>query len=210
VLFDFDKLDGQEKYKLLCATVVPRPIAWVVTQNLDGSLNCAPFSFFNAFAGDPPTVCIGVGGREGIPKDTATNIHHTGEFVVNLVCEAMVQQMNVTAIDFESSIDELAQAGLTTVPSTKVKPPRIAGSPVALECKRFVTLEIGVGRAIVVGHVVAIHVADDAVQNAAQCYIDTPKLGLLGRMHGAGWYCRTADQFQLPRINENDWWAQKR
>lgn len=210
MLFDFDTLDAQQKYKLLTATVVPRPIAWVVTQNSKGAVNCAPFSFFNAFSGEPPTVCLGIGARDGAPKDTAANIHQTGEFVVNLVHEAMVQQMNITAIDFGAEIDELAQARLDTIPSTKVTPPRIAGCSVAIECKRLVTLEIGTARAIVVGIVVAMHVADEAVRDASRCYIDTPKLGLLGRMHGGGWYTRTHDQFEVPRINENDWWSGKR
>ncbi len=210
MLFDFDTLDAQQKYKLLTATVVPRPIAWVVTQNQKGAINCAPFSFFNAFSGEPPIVCLGIGARDGVPKNTAANIHQTGEFVVNLVHEALVEKMNITAIDFGSEVDELAQARLSTIPSTKVAPPRIAESPVALECRRLVTLEIGIARAIVVGQVVAMHIANEAVLDASRCHVDTPKLGLLGRMHGGGWYSRTTDQFQLPRITENDWWSGKR
>jgi len=208
VQFDFDNLGPLEKYKLLIATVVPRPIAWVVTRSATGSLNCAPFSFFNAFAGEPPIVCIGVGARDSGPKDTASNIHRTGEFVVNLVPESLVRQMNVTAIDFGPEINELNEAGMDTVASVRVKPPRIAGSPVAFECKRVVTLEIGISRAIVVGRVVMMHVTDDAVLDASRCYIDTSKLGLVGRMHGGGWYTRTSEQFEVPRINENDWWTE--
>jgi len=207
VLFDFEKLGAEEKYKLLTATIVPRPIAWVVTQTPAGSLNCAPFSFFNAFAGEPPVVCIGVGARAPGPKDTASNIHRTGEFVVNLVPETLVWQMNITAIDFGPEINELDEAKIETVPSVRVKPPRISGSPVSFECVRMVTLEIGISRSIVVGRVVVMHVADDAVRDAARCYINTPKLGLVGRMHGGGWYTRTSDQFEVPRINENDWWV---
>lgn len=208
MLFDFDKLGPQERYKLLVATVVPRPIAWVVTLNPAGATNCAPFSFFNAFSGDPPIVCLGIGGREGGPKDTANNIHRTGEFVINLVPESLVHQMNVTAIDFAPDVDELDQARIATVPSTKVRPPRIAASPVSLECVRHVTLEIGVSRAIVVGRVVTMHIVDEAILDPARCYIDTPKLGLVGRMHGGGWYSRTADQFSVPRIRESDWWSE--
>lgn len=205
MLFDFEKLSGVDKYKLLTATVVPRPIAWVVTKSATGTLNCAPFSFFNAFAGEPPIVCLGVGGRDSGPKDTASNIHRTGEFVVNLVPEALVRQMNITAIDFGPEINELNEAGIDTLASVKVKPPRIAASPVSFECKRVVTLEVGVSRAIVVGQVLVMHIVDDAVRDAARCYVDTPKLGLVGRMHGGGWYTRTSDQFEVPRINENDW-----
>ena len=92
-----------------------------------------------------------------------------------------------------------------TLPSTKVKPPRIAESPVALECERFMILELNVDRALIVGRVVAMHVRDDCVLDAARCYIDTPKLNLIGRMHGRGWYARTTDRFDMPRIAVEDW-----
>jgi len=210
VQFDFEKLNAMEKYKLLTATVVPRPIAWVVSRNLKGRLNCAPFSFFNAFSGDPPVVCIGVGGRDGNPKDTASNIHRTGEFVVNLVPEHLVKTMNITAIDFGPEVNELNEAELETVPSTKIKVPRIAASPVAFECQRMVGLEIGAGRSIVVGRVLSMYVADDAVLDESKCYVDTPKLHLVGRMHGAGWYSRTDDQFQVSRIDEKEWRTEPR
>jgi flavin reductase (DIM6/NTAB) family NADH-FMN oxidoreductase RutF len=206
MLFDFSTLSAQNRYKLLVSTVVPRPIAWVVTQDASGVLNAAPYSFFNVFANDPPVLCIGIGGRKpGDAKDTGANIRVTGEFVVNLVSEDTARKMNVTAIDFPPEIDEIRQAGLTTAPSTKVKPPRIAESPVALECERFATLEINNDRALVLGRVVAMHVRDDAVLNPERCYIDTPKLDLIGRMHGAGWYTRTGDRFEIPRIPVEDW-----
>lgn len=208
MLFDFDVLSPKDKYKLLTATIVPRPIAWVVTQDRNGAANCAPFSFFNAFSGDPPVVCIGIASRDRDPKDTANNVHQNGEFVVNLVSESLVRQMNVTAIDFPPSINELEEAGIHTIASTRVRPPRILASPVSLECQRIVTIEIGVCRAIVVGRVIVMHVADSAVRDPAKCYIDTPKLGLVGRMHGGGWYSRTADQFEVPRISESDWWSE--
>ncbi|MBU6499395.1 MAG: flavin reductase family protein, partial [Rhodospirillales bacterium] len=184
----------------------PRPIAWVVTQDGAGVLNAAPYSFFNAVANDPPLLVIGIGGRKpGDAKDTGNNIRETGEFVVNLVNEDTAQAMNVTAIDFPSEVNELAEAGLTTIPSTKVKPPRIAESPVAFECERFMSIDIGADRTLVLGRVLAIHVHDDCVLNAERCYIDTPKLGLIGRLHGAGWYTRTTDRFEMPRIKVADW-----
>ena len=89
MLFDFATISPQDRYKLLVSTVVPRPIAWVVTQDPQGRLNAAPFSFFNAFSQDPPMVIIGIGGRQpGDAKDTGRNIRETGEFVVNLVGHA--------------------------------------------------------------------------------------------------------------------------
>jgi flavin reductase (DIM6/NTAB) family NADH-FMN oxidoreductase RutF len=83
--FDFTVLSAKERYKLLLSTIVPRPIAWIVTSDREGQLNAAPFSFFNPFATDPPVVGIGIGSHEpGRPKDTRCNIRDTGEFVLNL------------------------------------------------------------------------------------------------------------------------------
>ncbi|HEX3349668.1 MAG TPA: flavin reductase family protein [Acetobacteraceae bacterium] len=206
MLFDFESLQPQDRYKLLVSTVVPRPIAWVVTQDLAGRLNAAPYSFFNVFAQDPPVVCIGIGGRKpGDVKDTGANIRTTGQFVVNLVSEETAQAMNVTAIEFGPDVDELHEAALETTPSVKVAPPRIAKSPVSMECERLATIELANDRALVLGRVLAMHVRDDAVLNAERCYIDTPALKLIGRMHGSGWYARTTDRFEMPRIPVDQW-----
>ena len=210
MLFDLAGLDAQNAYKLLVSTVVPRPIAWITTQDLDGSVNAAPFSFFNAVSGDPPVVAIGIGGRApGDVKDTGGNIRRTGQFVVNMVSDALAEKMNITAIDFDKSVNELTEAGLTTAASAKVRPPRIAESPVSFECERLVIVEVGVDRAVVLGRVVAIHIKDEYVLDPARCYVDTPKLDLIGRMHGGGWYSRTRDRFELPRIPVGDWPARK-
>ena len=115
MLFDVAGTTNENVYKLLVATIGPRPIAWVTTQDVDGSLNAAPFSFFNAMSGNPPVVAIGIGGRKpGDVKDTGGNIRRTGEFVVNLVNFKLAEAMNVTAIDFPKAVNELAQAGLAT------------------------------------------------------------------------------------------------
>ena len=210
MLYDLATLDAQNAYKLLVSTVVPRPIAWVTTQDLDGSVNAAPFSFFNAVSGNPPVVAIGIGGRApGDLKDTGGNIRRTGQFVVNMVSDALAAKMNVTAIDFDKSVNELSEAGLTTAPSSKIRPPRIAEAPVAFECERLVIVEVGVERAVVLGRVVAIHIRDEFILDPARCYVDTQKLDLIGRMHGGGWYSRTRDRFELPRIPVGDWPARK-
>jgi flavin reductase (DIM6/NTAB) family NADH-FMN oxidoreductase RutF len=206
MLFECDKTTSENIYKLLVSTVVPRPIAWVTTQDVDGTVNAAPFSFFNAVSGNPPVVVFGIGGREpGDIKDTGGNIRRTGQFVVNLVSNALAEQMNITAIDFPKEVNELAEAGLNIAPSSKVKPPRIAESPVSFECERLVVVEVGVDRAVVLGKVVAIHVADQFVLDPIRCYVDTPNLDLIGRMHGRGWYSRTTDRFEMPRIDVMDW-----
>lgn len=207
MLFDFATLAAADRYKLLASTVVPRPIAWVVSQNAEGRHNAAPYSFFNVFSDDPPLLCLGIGGNGAAHKDTAANIAATGEFVVSLVPFALLQAMHVTAIDFDASVDELAEAGLTTLPSTRVTPPRIAESPVALECVTERIIELPAERALIVGRVLAMHVRDDAVLDAARCYIDTPKLDLIGRVHGGGGYVRAAGPgvFEQARIRLRDW-----
>jgi flavin reductase (DIM6/NTAB) family NADH-FMN oxidoreductase RutF len=206
MLFDFAELSGRERYKLLVATITPRPIAWVVSQNASGRLNAAPFSFFNAFSGDPPVIGIGVSSHEpGRPKDTRRNIHETGEFVVNLVSEEAVGAMIVTAIEFEEGVDELAQAQMATLPSLRVKPPRIATSPVAMECELIEIVELGQDNGLVLGRVLAMHVQDEMVLDAEKRLIDTPRLNLVGRMHGRGWYARTRDLFEAPRIARERW-----
>lgn len=206
MLFDFAGLSGREKYKLLVATITPRPIAWVVSQNASGRLNAAPFSFFNAFSGEPPVIGIGVSSHEpGRPKDTRQNIRETGEFVVNLVSEETVEAIVITAIEFEAGVDELAQAQMKTLPSVRVKPPRIASSPVAMECELMQIVELGSDNALVLGRVLAMHVQDEMVLDAEKNYIDTAKLKLVGRMHGTGWYARTRDLFEVARIPRASW-----
>jgi flavin reductase (DIM6/NTAB) family NADH-FMN oxidoreductase RutF len=206
MLFDFSDMPARERYKLLVSTIVPRPIAWIVSQDLHGQLNAAPFSFFNAFAGDPPVVGIGIGSHDpGRPKDTRRNIRKTGQFVVNLVSEEAAEVMNITAIEFERGISEPSEAGLTTIPSVHVKPPRIAESPVSMECERMQIIDLGPEQSLVLGRVLAMHVRDDAIIDPAKHHIDTPKLKLIGRMHGAGWYARTTDLFKMDRIPRETW-----
>jgi flavin reductase (DIM6/NTAB) family NADH-FMN oxidoreductase RutF len=206
VLFDFTEMSARDCYKLLVATITPRPIAWIVSRNSNGQLNAAPFSFFNAFSGDPPVVGIGIGSHEpGRPKDTRRNISETREFVVNLVSEAAAMAMNVTAIEFEPGVNELAQAQLETIPSIHVKPPRIAASPVSMECALLQIVELGPENALVLGRVLAMHVRDNLILDPARHHIDTPNLKLIGRMHGTGWYARTSDLFQMDRIPRADW-----
>jgi flavin reductase (DIM6/NTAB) family NADH-FMN oxidoreductase RutF len=183
----------------------------VTTQDVDGTVNAAPFSFFNAVSGNPPVVAIGIGGRApGDVKDTGGNIRRTGQFVVNLVSFELAEPMNVTAIDFPKDVDELREAGLSTAPSLHVRPPRIAEAPVAMECERLVIVDVGIDRAVVLGKVVAMYVRDDCVLDAERCYIDTPKLDLIGRMHGAGWYARVTDRFEMPRISVDAWEGRKK
>jgi flavin reductase (DIM6/NTAB) family NADH-FMN oxidoreductase RutF len=204
-LFDFAIIPAREQYKLLLSTVVPRPIAWIVSLDPDGQLNAAPFSFFNAFAADPPVVGVGIGSHNPErPKDTRRNIRETGQFVINLVCEEMARAMNITAIDFEPGVSELSEVEVETRPSVHIKPPRIAGSPVAMECELMQIVELGTETELVLGRVLAMHVREDVILDAAKCYIDTPRLRLIGRMH-AGWYTRASNLFHMDRISRAEW-----
>ncbi len=209
MFFDFQTLPTRERYKLIVSTIVPRPVAWVVTQDADGINNAAPYSFFNALTDDPVVIAIGCGPTpEGSKKDTLQNIRNTGQFVVNLVSAENAEQMNVTAIQFPPEVDELKEAGLTATPSTIIKPPRIAESPVALECETFQLIPVS-HHTIVLGRVLAMHVRDDCVLDPAKNYINTEKLNLVGRMHGRGWYARTTDRIEIPRMSPEEWAAKK-
>lgn len=200
MLFDFAALAPGQAYKLLTSTVVPRPIAWVVTQDRQGRLNAAPFSFFNVFSGEPPIVCLGIGNREdGTPKDSAAAIMESGDFVINLVSEEVAKAMNITAAAYPPGTNELVEAGLETLPSTRVRPPRIGASPVALECEKVQVIHLEQGNHLVIGRVLAMHVKDEAVLDRARCHIDTPALHLIGRLHGGGVYVRLTDTFNMPR-----------
>jgi flavin reductase (DIM6/NTAB) family NADH-FMN oxidoreductase RutF len=204
--FDFATTAVADRYKLITATVVPRPIAWVVTQDDAGVVNAAPFSFFNAVCSDPPILAISIGGATAaeLEKDTLANIQANNQFTICLVPADALDAMNVTAIALPPEADELAEAGLTALPSTTIRPPRIAESPVAFECETHQFIPLG-GNTLVLGRIRAMHVRDDYVLDPARHHIDTPRLGLAGRMHGGGWYLRTEDLVEVRRIRAEDW-----
>jgi flavin reductase (DIM6/NTAB) family NADH-FMN oxidoreductase RutF len=205
--FDPEKIPARAVYNLLIGLVAPRPIALVTSMDEEGRLNAAPFSSYNYLCTDPPVVGIGVMNKPAehfVPKDTARNIRRTGEFVVNVVTEDLLQQMNICATDFPADVDELEMAGLETVASTHVKVPRIAQAHAALECKEFQTIEIGRSR-IVMGRVVGFYIEDQFVDPAGP-YVLAEELHALGRMNGLGSYVRTRDAFVTqPRISYEAW-----
>lgn len=205
--FDLETLPTPICYKLLAATVVPRPIAWVTTADRTGKVNAAPYSFFNVMGSAPPTVVLGLlADPERGFKDTARNILDTGAFVVNLVPERLVEAMNVTSVDAPSGTSEIDLAGIATSPSVHVAPPRIADSPVNFECVNHSSVVTGPNQTIVIGRVLAIHVADAYVLNAERGHVDTNALDLVARSVGSG-YFRTSDRFDLDRPNWKEWSA---
>lgn len=196
--FDFSALSAAERYKLMSAAITPRPIAWLTTLSADGVRNAAPYSFFNMMGADPPLVTIGLMRQaDGRFKDSARNALETGEFVVNLVSEPDAAVMNFTCIDGPPGFDELEAAGIATLPSTKIAPPRIASAPVSMECRVFRAIDAG-QTTVMLGEVLQFHIRD-ALVDADRLHVDTLAMQLVARMHGAGWYTRCTDLFQQTR-----------
>ena len=207
--FDFAELTPALRYKLLGGLVVPRPIALVTTRSKDGHENAAPFSFFNVMAEEPPIVVLGIGVTpKGGAKDTTNNIRDTGEFVVNLVDEDMAEAMNLAAIDFPPEISEIEVAGFELLPSERVAPGRIAQSPVQMECRRYVTLQPGPERYIILGEVLVLHVREGLV-DPKTLRVDRDVYHPIGRLFGGG-YIRTRDRFEMPRLSVEEWLARRR
>jgi flavin reductase (DIM6/NTAB) family NADH-FMN oxidoreductase RutF len=194
-----------DNYKLLTNLVVPRPIAWVTTQNSDGVVNLAPFSFFNAVSGNPIYLIVSVGVNDaGEMKDTAKNILASGEFVVNMVTEELFDAMNLSAADFPFGESELAAAGLHAAPSVKVKPPRVAESQASMECKLHSTQQLG-KNTLIVGEVVMFHVADHLMGPRMHVNGFAP----IGRLGSPSVYCRSTDRFDVARISYAEWLGNK-
>jgi flavin reductase (DIM6/NTAB) family NADH-FMN oxidoreductase RutF len=192
-----------DNYKVLTNLVVPRPIAWVSTVGETGIVNLAPFSFFNAVGSNPLYVVVSIGNREdGSPKDTARNILASGEFVVNLVTEELLEAMNISAVDFPADESELSPAQVHSAPSVRIAAPRLAEAQASLECKLHQTVTLG-SNTLVIGEVVMFHVADALVGPRFHVNGFAP----IGRMGSPSTYCRTTDRFELPRISYVEWTA---
>lgn len=199
--FDMRALPMADRYKIVTSTITPRPIAWITSLSKAGVVNAAPYSFFNAVGAEPPLIVLGLlknmATRE--MKNTAANIVETGEFVVNLVSEADAEIMNLSSVDAPAHISEIDYAGIETLPSTVVAPPRIATSPVSFECRKVAALDIGSHQTVMIAEILIAHIGDAFISDPQKLYLDTPAMKLIGRTHGAGWYVRNSDSFQLDR-----------
>jgi flavin reductase (DIM6/NTAB) family NADH-FMN oxidoreductase RutF len=188
----------ERAYPLLASLVTPRPIALVTTLGPENVVNAAPFSFFNLMGAQPPILAIAPGDRDdGTPKDTPRNIRLNHEFVVNLVDEDIAERMNRCAASLPYGVSELEHAGFTAAPSRIVKPPRIAESPVSLECVEWGTLQIG-GNRVVIGLIKHLHIRDELFDFEKK-RIHSDKLRTIGRMASPHWYCRTGERFEMIR-----------
>lgn len=192
---------SQDNYKLLTNLVVPRPIAWVTTQNAQGGINLAPFSFFNAVGSDPLFLMISVGNKDdGRLKDTATNIISNREFVVNLVTEDLLEAMNISAANFPEDKSELTAIGLHPAESVKIAVPRVAEAHASMECVLHSQQPLGI-YTLLIGEVVMFHVDDRLLGDRLHVNNFTP----IGRMGSPAYYCRSTDRFELPRIPYEQW-----
>lgn len=161
---DLTALSPAIRYKLLTAIILPRPIAWITTVSLTGVVNAAPFSFFNLFGQDPPLVVIGLENhKDGRLKDTTRNIRDTGEFVINMVSADLVEPMVRSAAFVSPEVSEPAALGLKLAASTKVRPPRLAAAPAAIECRRTVGLNFSAEREILIAEAVSLASRDGLI-----------------------------------------------
>jgi flavin reductase (DIM6/NTAB) family NADH-FMN oxidoreductase RutF len=191
-------LAPRERYKLLCATIVPRPIALVTTVDADGTVNAAPFSFFNVFSEDPPLVVLGLQHKpDRNLKDTTRNIARTGVFTVNLVDEDLAAAMNVCAVDFPPGVSEIEAAGLQLAEGIDAPVPRIVQAPFALECRRTVALAFGADREILIGEVARLH-AREGLIDKERLRVNLDLYRPVGRLFGDS-YARQRDRFELKR-----------
>lgn len=203
---DFDsfypaELARIDQTKLMNGVVVPRPIAWVSTLGSAG-VNLAPFSYFNIVAVEPPIVMFSVsipsGERAGTVKDTLQNLGEVPEFVVHLVDHQLAGQMNTTSAEHPRGLSEFEAAGLTGIPSEKVRPPRIAEAGVHLECRLVDRIALGrIPYNMVLGEVVAIHTRQGIVND--RHHVDQDRHAPIGRLGGTSQYATTRDRFTISR-----------
>jgi flavin reductase (DIM6/NTAB) family NADH-FMN oxidoreductase RutF len=198
VAIDPDELNRQDSYKLLTGIVVPRPIGWIGTRSVTGDANLAPFSFFNAVSGHPPTVLFSPGRFEGRPKDSWRNAEETGEFTVNIVSVGLLESMNATAARVAHGVDEFELAGLRAVAADLVKAPIVGECAANLECRVTQIVPTGeppLDAVVIFGQVVRFHI-DEALLDGSR--VDQVQLDAIGRLAGPR-YATTREILELER-----------
>ncbi|WP_299322812.1 flavin reductase family protein [uncultured Maribacter sp.] len=200
---DPNSISQQELHGYLLSAVAPRPICFASTIDKDGNVNLSPFSYFNLFSVNPPIMIFSPSrrGRDNTTKHTLENVLEVKETVINIVNYDMVEQMSLSSTEYGDGVNEFVKAGLTQVPSDKVKPPRVGEAPVAFECVVDQVIALGDGPGagnLVLAKVVQIHVKKAFLD--AEGKLDTPKLDLVARM-GGNWYCRANGDalFEIPK-----------
>lgn len=198
--FDIQNTKSSALYKLLTGTVIPRPIAWVATIDSFGTNNLAPFSFFNVVSEDPPHVMFSTVRTGNKNKDTLNNIILNKQFVVNLVTEDVVEQMNTTSQSVASDVDEFELANVTPIDSISVKPKRVKESLVHFECEMvhhyFIESHQNGGACIIIGKIITMHIDDSILQENHRINLETYKP--VARLAGSN-YSKLGEIFSIKR-----------
>ena len=189
MLFDPAGMKTREIYALMIDLIIPRPIALVSTVAASGARNLAPFSYYIGLSPRPPLVGISVARRHGMQKDTAANIRETEQFVICATTEAILSQVVITSGDYASEVDEFALSGLSPVASDLVAPPRVAESPVAMECRLDRMVDLHGSADLIIGEVLRFHVDDALLHNHR---IDPRRLQPVGRL-GSNLYSKLGE-----------------
>lgn len=195
-------LTARERYWLITGSVGPRPIALITSLCSRGSCNTAPFSAFNYVSESPPLLAIGIdrygdeSHRLSETKDTLDNIVNKSEFVVNIVDEEILDRAVHCATDFPKSVAEHEAVGLHLSKSRKIAVPRIAESPISLECRLFRIIDLGSERSLVLGEIVSMHFRDDLLDEE-KMRVRIGAFFPVGRLGGPN-YCRTHDRLSVP------------
>jgi flavin reductase (DIM6/NTAB) family NADH-FMN oxidoreductase RutF len=197
-----EDLSETDRHRLLLHCVAPRPIAFVSTLSANDLPNLSPFSYFMAGGANPPSVVISpLTDRSGLPKHTHRNIVATGEYVINVVTFAMRERMNIASAEYPYGVSEWDEAGFAPAPSVRVKPPRVAESPLSIECQLFAIVPHGIGPLsanYIIGEVVHFHIADDLFTEEGA--VDPRRVDYIARM-GGDWYAHAEPStlFEMPR-----------
>lgn len=199
------ELTGSERYQLLTSLVVPRPIGWISTRDPSGGSNLAPFSFYTALSASPMLVGFSVGRRGDEPKDTLINARRSGAFCVNVVGEALLEAMNLTAADFGPEVDEASRAGLTLADADSVPAPYVADAPAVLECAFHREVELDPSaNTLVVGRVETVRLSADLEAVPETRYADPQSLRPVGRLYGRAYGLLGEVRFVTRASDEGD------
>lgn len=179
---DATTMDTATAYRLLVGAVVPRPVAWITTRSKDGVVNAAPFSSYNYVAHSPPMVAVNIGTKDGQLKDTARNIVETGEFVVNVATFDAMDLMHGCSADYPSETSEVEALGIELIPGERIAVPRVAISPIQMECRleRAITLGRGLNT-LYIGEVLLFHLSSTVFDGR---YVDSVKMRPIARLGG--------------------------
>jgi flavin reductase (DIM6/NTAB) family NADH-FMN oxidoreductase RutF len=175
-------LDPETAYRLITGVVVPRPIAWVTSLSTTGVLNLAPFSAFMFVSPKPPMLAISVGRKGNIYKDTAQNILNNEEYVVHIADSSLMNAVHESSTEHPPDVSEVDELGLATLPGERIKVPRLAAAPIAMECRFRQCLEFGETRSrLIIGEVLVFHIRDGLLNNGK---IETEALDPIARIAG--------------------------